>query len=226
METMWKREYEDTIMDFLTKKDKRKIFFWLDPQAGLRLDTIEPPKYYDGKADVEEDYNVAFFLKMQDAEIQYKSIEDTVIASSIEGDPLDDLKRKIEQIMPKFRSEKWPEAMKKDFNGQLQAFMASLFEAYQAAKGGAELYIPDEDLSDSVASSKDKDLVQQLESRVIRWTRQIRDVVQLQDSQQERESIRPSEEIEYWRSRKKKLAKIKEQLDINLQLKKIKSVLK
>eukprot|EP01022_Parablepharisma_sp_SALTPOND_P013750 TRINITY_DN1846_c1_g1_i1.p2 TRINITY_DN1846_c1_g1~~TRINITY_DN1846_c1_g1_i1.p2 ORF type:complete len:5107 (+),score=843.18 TRINITY_DN1846_c1_g1_i1:25620-40940(+) len=225
MEAMWRPEYEEIVNDFLTKKDKKKLFFWLD-HTGLRVDSIEPPRYYEGKIEIEEDYQVAFFLKVKDGEITYKNIEESVIASNIEGDPLDDLKRKIEQILPKFRQEKWPEAMKKDFYGQLQTFMAGLFEAYQASRGEAELYIPDEDLSDISAAANDKDLVQQLGSNIVRWTRQIKNEVSNQDSQQERENSRPSEEIEHWKNRKKKLTRIKEQLDKNPQLQRIKKVLR
>jgi len=225
METMWKKEYEQVVHDFLTKKDQKRLFFWVDAQ-GIKVDTSNPPRYYEVKFENEDDYQVAFFLKIKDGEVQFKNIEESIIASNIEGDPLDDLKRKIETILPKFRAEKWPEAMKKDFYGQLQTFMAGLFEAYQASRGEAELYIPDEDLNDITQAANDKDLVQQLDSSVIRWTRQIKNEVYNQDSQQERENSRPSEEIEHWKNRKKKLTRIKEQLDKNPQLQKIKKVLK
>ena len=104
--------------------------------------------------------------------------------------------------------------------------MAMLFDAYQTSKDGAELYIPDEDLTDEEAAAKDKDLVQQLDSSVIRWTRQIKKEVYNQDSQQERESSKPSKEIDHWKKRKKKLTRIKEQLDKNQQLQKIKRILR
>jgi len=44
------------------------------------------------------------------------------------------------------------------------------------------LYIPNEDLSDIDTAIKDKDLLQRLESIVIFWTRQIKELVQNQDS--------------------------------------------
>ena len=48
-------------------------------------------------------------------------------------------------------------------------------QAHQA-KGKTALYIPGEDISDVKAAAKDKDLVQRLESTVIHWTRQIKEV--------------------------------------------------
>ena len=44
------------------------------------------------------------------------------------------------------------------------------------------MYIPNEDLSDIDTAIKDKDLLQRLESIVIFWTRQIKELVQNQDS--------------------------------------------
>ncbi len=48
-------------------------------------------------------------------------------------------------------------------------------QAHQA-KGKTALYIPAEDVSDAREAAKDKDLVQRLESTVIHWTRQIKEV--------------------------------------------------
>ena len=45
------------------------------------------------------------------------------------------------------------------------------------------LYIPNEDLADLEKCSKDKDLTQRLEAVVIHWTRQIKYVVNSQESQ-------------------------------------------
>ena len=52
----------------------------------------------------------------------------------------------------------------------LHKFMAFLNETTHAARGQTFLYIPDEDLSDIEAASKDKDLLQRLESTMIHWT--------------------------------------------------------
>ena len=60
--------------------------------------------------------------------------------------------------------------------------MAFLNETTYAARGQTYLYIPDEDLSDIEAPAKDKDLLQRLETTVIYWTRQIKELVSNQDS--------------------------------------------
>lgn len=49
-------------------------------------------------------------------------------------------------------------------------------------RGKTILYIPQEQLGDPKQAAKQKDLVQRLESTVIHWTRQIKEVVNQQDS--------------------------------------------
>ena len=86
------------------------------------------------------------------------------------------------------------------------------------------LYFPNEDLSDPEAAAKDKDLLQRLESTVIYWTRQIKEVVSNQDSQQNNESTSPLDEIEHWQKRFKNLETLNNQLQ-KPELKKIIHVL-
>ena len=72
--------------------------------------------------------------------------------------------------------------MRKDFILVLHKYISALTEASHISKGRTTLYIPAEDLSDIEAAAKDKDLLQRLESTVIFWTRQIKEVVYNQES--------------------------------------------
>ncbi len=64
------------------------------------------------------------------------------------------------------------------------------------------MYIPKENLENIEASARDKDLVQRLEAAVIHWTRQIKEVVGLQDNSMElNENAGPLAEIQFWRAR-------------------------
>jgi dynein heavy chain len=51
------------------------------------------------------------------------------------------------------------------------------------------------------AAAKSKDLLQRLESTVIGWTRQIKDVTSNQDSHESKESESPLDEIANWKRR-------------------------
>jgi len=102
----------------------------------------------------------------------------------VDGDPLDDLLNQMNaDFLPKLLGEKnWPEGVKKDFVANLHKFMAALTEASHASKGRTTLYIPNEDVSDPESAARDKDLIQRLESTVIYWTRQIKEVTSTQHS--------------------------------------------
>lgn len=104
----------------------------------------------------------------------------------------------------------WPENVRKEFLAQLHKFMTSVTETCYQIQGYTELYIPKEDLSSS--DGQDKDLIQRLDSTIIQWKRQIKEIVSNTDSQQEDENCGPLDEIKYWRKRRENLKHIDEQL--------------
>ena len=107
-----------------------------------------------------------------------------------------------EEYAPKLLGENdWPEGVKKEFVANLHSFMATITETSYNAKGKTYLYIPNEDLTDVDTAIKDKDLIQRLESIVICWTRQIKDLVQNQESQTSQDNSSPLDEIDYWKKR-------------------------
>lgn len=69
------------------------------------------------------------------------------------------------------------------------------------AKSKTQLYIPiEEGLKDPVGASKQKDLLQRLESTLIHWTRQIKEVINVQDTANaDSDKEGPLHEIELWR---------------------------
>ena len=119
------------------------------------------------------------------------------------------------------KEESWPDTVKKQFTGQLHKFMASLTEVTYERKGKTVLYIPQER---TTGKKKDKDLIQRLESILIHWTRQVKEVVNNQDNSGLGEDAGPLAEIEFWRSRSVDLGGIREQLD-NEKVKNIENVL-
>jgi len=66
-------------------------------------------------------------------------------------------------------------------------------------------------------AAKDKDLIQRLETTLIHWTRQIKEVVSADssaDSLNDAENAGPLEEIKFWASRTQDLKRIANQLTI------------
>jgi dynein heavy chain len=141
-------------------------------------------------------------------------------------DPLEDLLEKMntEYVKKLLQENQWPDGVKKEFIANLQRFMSSLNETTHAARGQTYLYIPDEDLTDVEAAAKDKDLLQRLESTVIYWTRQIKELVSNQDSPTNNQIESPLDEIAYWNRRTANLVVLTQRLQ-KQELKKIIKVL-
>ena len=112
-----------------------------------------------------------------------------------------------------FESSTWPDSVKRDLSGHVHRFMGSLTESTFAASRKTVLYLPSGKFLPSVpTAAKNKELVQQLESIVINWTRQIKGVVNSQDSHYHTEVSGPLEEVEFWCTRKEDLCGILQQL--------------
>jgi hypothetical protein len=74
-------------------------------------------------------------------------------------------------------NESWQISVTKDFKEDLDKFLTTLNESIYEAKGQTLLYLPPLELTGNPAVlAKNKELTQRLESILIRWTRQIKEV--------------------------------------------------
>jgi dynein heavy chain len=192
----------------------------------LRVSNTQPPKFYDEGINA-QDYQVAYFMKKRwDVPVTAANLEECVLFRAVGTDPLEDLLEKMntEYVAKLLRENDWPDGVKKEFIASLHRFMAFLNETTHAARGQTYLYIPDEDLTDIEAAAKDKDLLQRLESTVIYWTRQIKELVSNQDSPTNHAIESPLDEIAYWTRRSNNLVVLTQRLQ-KPKLKKIIKVL-
>jgi len=224
---MWKPEYYSWLLDFINHKmNISKLYAWISLKDKDIHFTNSGIPSIDGKV---EQFQMIYFVKVKfDEQITTSNIDAAIYVDSVEGDALDDLLNKMNSdYMSKFLNDKtWPEGVRKDFVAGLHKFMASLTEASHISKGRTTLYIPQEDLSDIEVAAKDKDLLQRLESTVIFWTRQIKEVVSNQESQQSNENLSsPLDEIDHWSTRTNNLDVLYKQLQ-KPELQKICEVLK
>ena len=90
--------------------------------------------------------------------------------------------------------------------------MATLTDKTYQNQGQTVLYIPIEDFKSAKEAAQDKDLSQRLESIVIHWTRQIKEVVNNQNMIQRAETSGPNDEIDFWANRTVDLSGISDQL--------------
>ena len=198
-------------VDFLTSSKANKVFVFL--QNGVPIMQMTLPD--DGAI-----HEVCYFLKDTLAlnrflAITPDNIGQVITYGTVRGkDAIDELHNMMKRFfVPDFRSNtSWPDTLKKDISSQTSRFMSSLTETVHAMRGATVLYVPEENVSNPVESSQNKDLVQRLESTIIHWTRQIKGVLGGQDSSGDAEATTLLVEIDAWKSRVDDLSGVQEQL--------------
>jgi len=221
--SMWREEHDLVASDFLLNASVSRMLVLIDADLGLRLFTVNLAGL---KAAAGRSGSVQYFLKQSDdpVVISERNIHAVLQYGVMAGTGMDSLLKLMQSVyLPTYLSnDTWPDSVKREFSGQLHKFMASLTETTHQVQGHTVLYLPDEDLERASGAeqkqrieeaAQDKDLVQRLESTLIHWTRQIKEVVSNQETSHHVDNSGPLEEIAFWRSRTIDLSGIKTQLD-------------
>lgn len=197
---------------FLTSDRCARLMAYKAPETGkvILSETIPPRGAND----------FVYFLRANGQPVSKENIGRVIQhgkLNSIGNDSIQSLLRLMNAVyVPAVSSNtSWPDSFRKEFSGQVHKFMATLTETAYEMHGNTVLYVPREDFSDMEACVRDKDLVQRLETTLIHWTRQIKEVLTGSDashSDAQNEDKGPLAEIEYWRSRSLDLTSISEQL--------------
>lgn len=209
IEEHWRpREHGREVLDFVGSRKEARLFAFFDNNGILRLQKQPPQPSHGWK-------RIAYFIRAGGSPLDQSDLEEHVTFGVVQGNVTDCLLNILSHVyVPQLlSSQSWPESVKKDFTGQLHKFMANLTESAYEARGQTVLYIPEEHISNPMEAAKDKDFVKELESTVIHWTRQVKEVVNQQDMNEAGEDAGPLEEIEFWRSRNADLGGIRAQLD-------------
>ena len=196
----WSEEHDTLVTSFLQHPNQQHVFFRVSAADGtLAVEHI--PQVGDAEVILE----FMYFLKDTQGGLKY---------GKVNGRSVESLLRTMDSVyVHQYRAiSSWPESVRKDFREQFHRFMSTLTEIASQANGKTILYTPKENLDIPDAAALDKDLVQRLETVVIRWTRQIKEVVNNQDMAQQNENTVPLEEVQFWRSRTQDLKGITDQL--------------
>ena len=178
-----------------------------------------------------EHEHLQYFLKPETV-LTSENIAQVVQFGTVQGAPVYALLRLITSVyVPRCLGDtSWPDTIKKEFTSQMHRFMASLTECAWDQRGTTRLYIPSEEGMDTPdttrlyipseegldtpeVAAKQKELVQRLESTLIHWTRQIKEVVNRQEEGSDADDAGPLAEVQFWSSRTVDLSGIHEQLE-------------
>ena len=139
-------------------------------------------------------------LSNVDKEVQYGNI-------SSNGLSLSALERTMKGFVEKQVAEKT------ELSSHYHKVMATLTDAMHTSDGITVLYCPSFDFKSVSEVSQDKERLQIMESILIHWTRQIKEVVNNHDSSASSEAAGPLDEIEFWKGRAQDLVGLQQQLD-------------
>ncbi|XP_074657783.1 dynein axonemal heavy chain 2-like [Tubulanus polymorphus] len=207
-EEMWSDQHYAIVDAFVVDNSRRLLIAYIDAINGLVIASEIPASGVDEltyfiKSDKPDALTADAFL----VDVQYGTVKSAHIES---------LLRLMNGIYaPIFlENASWPDSIKNDFSAQLHKFMASLTDTRWKMEGKTVLYVPNEGMNiESEFAAKNKELVQRLETAMIHWTRQIKEVLSSQDAFESSENSGPLEEIEFWKNRCADLSGISQQLD-------------
>ncbi|KAL8578357.1 hypothetical protein ACOMHN_031731 [Nucella lapillus] len=205
----WVSEHYKVLQDFITDHTVRAVYIYKDVYRGFCVEITVPP-FKVGQ--------LFYFLKVAQVEaLTTANLMERIQYGSMQGDYLKSLLRIMTRLhCPQFfYNPSWTESLRNDFSEKLHRFMSGLTDTRWKIDGKTVLYIPYEGVESPIdVSADDKEYVQRMEVCVIHWSRQIKQVLNIQSSEDESaESGGPLAEVDHWKNRCADLLGITSQLD-------------
>ncbi|KAM4675882.1 dynein axonemal heavy chain 2 [Discoglossus pictus] len=204
---VWKDELDAALERFATDVTQETLSVYFDPYSGLRVEPNMPAQKVE---------QLMYFIRKEQACLTSGNLEETLQFGTVRGSYIVALLRLMNGIYTPyiFSNTTWPESIRNNFSAHVHRFLAALTDTRYKLQGHTVLYIPIEAMNLEVETAvKDKELVQRLETAMVHWTRQIKEVLSAQEAVEMGESSGPLEEIEFWRDRCTDLSGISKQLD-------------
>ncbi|GBG89558.1 hypothetical protein CBR_g49347 [Chara braunii] len=197
--------------DFLDQVDSPRIFIFEDKQNDLQASRVPPSKIKK---------KVVYFVKLSSVVITKDNIAQELTYGEISENPLEQLSTLSQEVfLPLLCSSKnqvgWPEVIVKDVMDTMHKFIASVYVTIGQIKGKTLLPLPPSELDGEVdRTPRDKEKIHVLESAIVTWTRQIKNVLKTDPETILKEGSNPGPlaELEFWQEKAANLNSIYEQL--------------
>uniref|UniRef100_A0A8I3PUB4 Dynein axonemal heavy chain 2 n=1 Tax=Canis lupus familiaris TaxID=9615 RepID=A0A8I3PUB4_CANLF len=219
VDAVWTAEHDAVLEHFARDPSELVLTIFIDPYAGLKLELSMP---------VQPQNQIVYFIRCAPVPITTENFEATVQFGTMRGSYIPALLRLLSGVFAPqiFTNTTWPESIRNHFASHLHRFLACLTDTRYKLEGHTVLYIPAEAMNMAPeVVVRDKELVQRLETSMIHWTRQIKEVLSAQESVETGENLGPLEEIEFWHNRCMDLSGISKQL-VKQGVKHIESILR
>ncbi|XP_074244239.1 dynein axonemal heavy chain 2 isoform X4 [Saimiri boliviensis] len=205
-DAVWTQEHDAVLEHFAQDPTESILTIFIDPCFGLKLELGMP---------VQTQKQLVYFIRQVPVPITPENFEATVQFGTVRGPYIPALLRLLSGVFAPqiFANTAWPESIRNHFASHLHRFLACLTDTRYKLEGHTVLYIPAEAMNmKPEVVVKDKELVQRLETSMIHWTRQIKEVLSAQETVETGDNLGPLEEIEFWRNRCMDLSGISKQL--------------
>jgi dynein heavy chain len=196
------------IIEFFDKKEIKKLIFYVDSKESL-VPTLDFPHGLKKKA--------IYFLKSEEMQVTKENVK-LLQRGDLSAAPIDQLSALVEGLfLPLLSSSannvSWPKVVSDDVITHAQHLRSVAHVVSGQMKGQTLLPLPAgmDGLDDSVVN---KAVVHQIESAVIEWAHQVRDVLKKDSAQPLIEGLNPGAlvELDFWAAKKANLTCISEQL--------------
>ncbi|CDI82515.1 hypothetical protein EPH_0040020 [Eimeria praecox] len=153
------------------------------------------------------------FVGKRNAIVKTLTAESQLICLSFHGDVLTRLAAIIRGVHIPVLGDNhaWPQSFRRELLRRLSNYVGRMTDIVHRAQGCAKLLLPLEDLGDTAGCLRDRDLVQRLEALVVCWTRQVKEVLALQDGPEGAVESGHLGEIQRWTEHAQNLASLLEQ---------------
>ena len=197
------------ILSFLDSREKTYLHVAFE---GSNLTAfVNPPKTFKKKS--------VYFVELNDVALTKENMQKEIVVGDLGDIPLEYLSTVSQEVylplLTNPRNQKgWPEVLSKDITDHMNKFVANVYINVGHTKGKTLLPLPPNESKEDKGLMRDKDRVHILESTVITWTRQIKNVLKSDPEAALKDGANPGPlvEIEFWMSRANDLNSILEQL--------------
>ncbi|KAK9808985.1 hypothetical protein WJX72_007373 [[Myrmecia] bisecta] len=215
-EDSWQRllasEFRGQVVNFAEDAETARLLVFLD---GKELSaTIKPPSKFKKKT--------VYFVKVHKTPLTNDNINTVVTYGDFGESPLEQLSVVSQEVILPLLSNHanqtgWPEVVAKEVTDNLHKFIANVYVTIGQTKGQTLLPLPPSDPAAPAPEDpiKDKDKIHILESAVVTWTRQIKNVLKADPEAALKEAgvyPGPLTELDFWTERAANLNSIHQQL--------------
>ncbi|XP_027143976.1 dynein heavy chain 2, axonemal isoform X2 [Larimichthys crocea] len=205
-EELWTEENNSAVDQFIVNDSITTMVVYVDAYARLRVEYSMPLPVVE---------QLFFFIRVAGSIITAETFDVVIQFGTVRGDPAKRLLHDMTCVHAHAvaLSAHGEKSIKDNYTNHMHCYLASLTDDVYKKVGKTVLYIPLEGLQSSPEEAiKNKKLVQRMETVMIHWTDQIKELLNDQEIMNTRDKCGPLQEIELWKSRSVKLVDISKQL--------------